>query len=218
MDNGIQPVLPVGTGYGNGGFGGGFGSDALWIFAILALFGGRGGFFGGNGGYQPQYATQQDVQYTSQFGQLLDGNRDILGAISTGTAQAVAATSQAKYDAISSLKDTQAALTAQLSDIRGMEGTIIANQQECCCNTLRALDNVNFGISNAMNSINANTTAGVQKILDTLSTNKINDLTNRINQLELANAVSGVVRYPNSIAYSAGQSPFCNTGCGCNNF
>jgi len=37
---------------------------------------------------------------------------------------------------------------------------------------------------------------------------------NRINQLELQNALQGVVRYPNGFTYNAGASPFC--GCGCN--
>ena len=37
----------------------------------------------------------------------------------------------------------------------------------------------------------------------------------RINQLELAQQMANVVRYPTSYAYSAGPSPFCG-GC-CNN-
>ena len=40
------------------------------------------------------------------------------------------------------------------------------------------------------------------------------EMQNRINQLELQNALAGVVRYPNGYTYSAGSNPFC--GCGCN--
>ena len=54
----------------------------------------------------------------------------------------------------------------------------------------------------------------MQKVLDAISENKIEALQGRINQLELNNAVAGVVRYPTTFAYSAGQSPFCG-GCGC---
>ena len=38
------------------------------------------------------------------------------------------------------------------------------------------------------------------------------DLQNQINRLELAQAMSGVVKYPATMAYNAGTSPFCNCG------
>ena len=65
------------------------------------------------------------------------------------------------------------------------------------------------------NAINANTTAQTQKILDAIAQNKIEAMGARINQLELQQAVAGVVRYPNGMTYTAGTSPFCNCGCGC---
>ena len=64
-------------------------------------------------------------------------------------------------------------------------------------------------------SINENTTAQIQKVLDAITANKIEAMQNRINQLELQNQLGNVVRYPNGFVYNAGQSPFC--GCGCNN-
>ena len=64
-------------------------------------------------------------------------------------------------------------------------------------------------------SINANTTAVGQKILDAIMGNKMEAMQNRINQLELQNQLAGVVRYPSGYTYNAGQSPFC--GCQCNN-
>ena len=64
--------------------------------------------------------------------------------------------------------------------------------------------------------INANVTAQAQKILDRLSEDKICALQGKISQLELQQALSGVVRYPSAITYNAGASPFCNScGCGC---
>lgn len=90
-----------------------------------------------------------------------------------------------------------------------------ANQQQCCCNILRAIDGVNY--NNAMNtaSINANTTEQTQKILDAITGNRMADMQNQINQLQLQQAVAGVVRYPSQFSYNAGPSPFCG-GCGCN--
>lgn len=63
------------------------------------------------------------------------------------------------------------------------------------------------------NAINANIAMSNQKVLDALAQNKIDALQGRINQLELQQAVAGVVRYPNGWTYSAGTSPFCNCGC-----
>lgn len=89
-----------------------------------------------------------------------------------------------------------------------------ANQQQCCCQILRAIDGVNY--NNAMNtaSINENTTAVGQKILDAITGNRMADMQAQINRLELQQAMAGVVRYPSNFSYNAGPSPFCG-GCGC---
>lgn len=72
----------------------------------------------------------------------------------------------------------------------------------------------NSRIDQATAATNANITAQVQKVLDRLSEDKICALQGKISQLELQQALSGVVRYPQSITYNAGASPFCS-GCGC---
>jgi len=60
---------------------------------------------------------------------------------------------------------------------------------------------------------NANLVAQAQAIKDLFQANKFETMQNRINQLELQNALQGVVRYPNGWTYNAGNSPFCG---GCN--
>lgn len=217
MDNGTLSASDVAllSGNGNNGWGD---NSFMWVLALLVLAGGGFNGFGfGSNGYQPQYATQDFVQNGFNFNDLQDQNRDIVTAITSGTAQAVAATNQAKYDNINVAKDIQSALGSQLSDIRAGQITALANQNECCCNTLRAIDSVNY--NNAMNtaSINENTMAQTQKILDAITSNRMADMQNQINDLQLQNAMAGVLRYPNSWAYNAGVSPFCNTGCGCCN-
>lgn len=210
--NGITPVMNVGNGYGDGF---GFGGSGLWLFAILALMWGGNGFFGNNGyglGYRP--STAEDVNNGFNFSELQSENRDILSAVSSGTAQAVAATNQAKYDNINVLKDVQNALQMQLGDIKTTEANIMSKQQECCCSILRATDGINYNAALNTASINANTTAAVQKVLDAISADKIEALRDKVNALELAQAVQGVVRYPSSTTYSSGCNPFC--GCGCN--
>lgn len=212
---------------GNGGFGDGNGWGGLiWLFAIIAMFnGGWGNGFGGGG---RGAATQDFIQNGFNFNDLQDQNRDIMNAITNGAAQAVAAANQAKYDNINVMKDVQAAIIGQIGDIRTNQMQLLANQNECCCTTKQALSegfaNVNAGIAqaryeNAMNTaaINANTSAGVQKIIDTLTGNQIQDLRDQVQALQLQSQLAGVVRYPNGWTYTAGNNPFCNNnGCGCN--
>lgn len=208
----------------NDGFGGSGWGGMIWLFAILAMMNGGFGGFGG-GGYRPQYATQDFVQNGMNFSDLQDQNRDLMTAITNGTAQAVAATNQAKYDNINVEKDIQAALTAQIGDVRTNQMTLMANQNDCCCSTKSLISEVGNNIINAISqnryeaamntaSINNTTNAGVQKILDAITGNRMAEMQNQINALQLDRALAGVVRYPNGWTYNAGNNPFCaNNGC-----
>ena len=212
---GITPVMPMG-GYGDG-FGG---ANGLWLFAILALMWGGGGWFGNRGygdslGYRP--ATAEDVNNGFNFNDLQNQNRDIINAISSGTAQAVAATNQSFHDITAALSDKYTELQRDVAGLAVGQANLLAKENECCCASLRAIDGVNY--NNAINTaaINANTTAAVQKVLDALSANKIEALQSKVNALELAQAVAGVVRYPTSSAYNAGANPFCACNYACGN-
>ena len=163
----------------------------FWIFALLLLGGmGNGGFYGG--GYKPQYATQGDVQNSFNFSDLQDQNRDILNAVNSGTAQSVAATSQAKYDNINVMKDVQSALTSQIAD----------------ANTNAMLAQNRYDLSMQL--------AGVeQRLMSKMDANEIQNLRDQVSQLQMAQATSGVVRYPNSWTFNAGNFPNCFCGnCG----
>jgi len=200
---------------GDSGFGGGAG---FWGFLILAmfLFGGSGfGGFGANNGNTN--AIQADVNRGFDNQNLQAQTRDILSAVTSGTAQSVSATNQTFHDMLSAFNDKYSELQRDIAGVSVAQAEALANQNQCCCNTLRAIDGVNY--NNAMNtaSINANTTAQTQKILDAIAGNRMADMQNQINQLQLAQALNGVVRYPNGMTYNAGTSPFCNCGgCGCN--
>lgn len=108
-------------------------------------------------------------------------------------------------DILASIERNKADITSDIHDVAMNVAETRAHQQECCCNILRAIDATNY-----------NTTAQVQKVLDAISANKIEELQGKVNQLELAQALNGVVRYPSAFSYNAGPSPFCNGGCGCN--
>lgn len=122
------------------------------------------------------------------------------------------------YDTITAIKDGNAATIREFGNVETSLANLAAQNQQCCCDILRAVDGVNY--NGAMNtaSINATNTANTQKILDAIQQNRIDDMQNQINNLQLQNALQGVVRYPNGYTYNAGASPFCggnNCGCGC---
>lgn len=87
-----------------------------------------------------------------------------------------------------------------------------------------ALANANLNAGLAQNRYDSamNTSAIVQAIQQDgeatrqmMQQNKIEALQQKVQGLELQNAVAGVVRYPMSTAYNAGFNPFCNCGNGC---
>lgn len=195
------------------GRGGSFGSGdgLIWVVLLIVLLGG-GNAFGGGRNQMDFLQSQMQQGFDNQ--NTMANQRETLAAVNAGTSETVAAVNQAKYDNINVAKDIQMALASELNRLESTGASILANQNQCCCNTLRAIDSVNFNAAQNTAAINANTTAAIQKVLDAITENKVEALQGRINQLELNNAVSGVVRYPTTFAYNAGQSPFCG-GCGC---
>ena len=219
----------------NGGLGslGGFGG-IIGLLAVLGMIGNGGTLFGNgnnnaleaamlaNRGYQPQYATQQDVQYTSQFGQLLDGNRDIINNVTAGTAQSVAATNQAKYDSINVAKDIQMYLSNQISDVKSMEQNILENQNSCCGSTkqliLETAANTNANIAQAKYENSMQMAQMEARLTSKLDQNEITYLRDKVQNLELAQATAGMLKFPNSWSYGAGPFPPIFGGCPNNNF
>lgn len=198
----------------NGGFGGGM----SWI-AILFLFvllGGNGGWgFGGRG---EQYATSNDVNRGFDNQNQMANQREILSAVTAGTAQSVAATNQAFHDNLNVIQDKYGELTRDIYGVSGQVAQVLANQNQCCCDTRMLIQETSaqnrYDALLNTNAINANILASNQKVLDALAQNKIDALENKIRSLELAQATQNTVKYPNTFSYNAGPSPFCG-GCGC---
>ena len=184
----------------------GFGGEAfMWIFALLILAGGGFGGWGNNG----TSTLDQDVQRGFDNQNLQAQTRDILSAVTDGTAQSVNATNSTFHDNLASMQNLYNETARDIAAIGVGQTQILANQNECCCSTKMEIAQNRY--ENALNtaSINANTTAQTQKILDAMAQNKIESLQAQINALELQNAVAGVVRYPNAWVYDAGKAPFC---------
>ena len=204
-------------GRGNDGlFGGGSGGGLLFAILLIVLFMGNGAWGSGRGALGTE-AIQNQMQQGFDNQNSMANQRETLAAVNAGSASAIAATNQTFHDMLGVFSDKYNEITRDISALQVGQANALANQNSCCCQTLRALDGVNYANAQNTAAINANTTAAVQKVLDAISANKIEALQGRINQLELAQATSSVVRYPTSFAYSAGPSPFCG-GCGCGSF
>ena len=210
MENGGLSAADVAL-LNNDGMGGNGWGGMIWLFAILALMGGGFGGFGNNGNTN---AIQADVNRGFDNQNLQAQTRDILAAVNAGTAQSVAATNQVYHDITGYVGDKYMELQRDVGALAVGQANMLANQNQCCCNTLRAIDGVNYNMAMNTAAINQTTTEQTQKILDAITGNRMADMQNRINQLELQNQLQGVVRYPSGYTYNAGQSPFC--GCNCN--
>lgn len=196
MENtGITPVMNVG-GYGYGD-GCGMGNSWFFILALFALMNGGFGGWGANRFADGRVATVEDLNNSANFTRLENQVRANENTIQQG---------------FTNLGNGICQLGYQLATDNGQ---IQKAMSECCCGINRNIDGVNYNVASQAAAINANTTAVGQKILDKLCENEKAAMAARINQLELQQALHGVVRYPMASTYNAGANPFCNNGCGC---
>lgn len=181
----------------------------LWIFGLLilmAMMNGGNGFFG-NGGYHPQYATQDFVQNGFNFNDLQDQNRDISNLVTAGTAQAVAATNQTFHDTLSALNDKYGELQRDIAALAVGQANQLAKSNECCCQTKMLVAEQGAALNLALANMEGRLTAK-------MDANTIQGLRDKVGQLELAQATAGVLRYPTSWSYGAGPfPPFYGYGC-----
>ena len=208
MDTGITPVMPIGNGtdgFGNGGF---------WIFAllILAMMGGNGFGFNGNGNSN---AIQNDINRGFDNQNLQAQTRDILSAVTNGTSQTIAASTANATNAINAIKDGNASLIREFGNVETALTALGGNMQNCCCDIKQAIAQNNYDGAMRDAQTNANFTAQIQSVKDMISQNKIESLQAQVNELQLAQATNGMLKFPNSWSYGAGQFPPI-FGCNCN--
>ncbi len=191
MDStGITPVMNMGD---NGGLGlNGMGG----IFALLILLGIFNGGFGGWGGGNNQYATSAEVQRGFDTQNLQSNTAGILAAVNNGTAQTIAASTANATNAITAIKDGNSSLIREFGNVETALTGVAGQMQSCCCEILRSIDGVNM-----------NTTMQVQKVLDAIAGNRIADLQQQVNALQLQAATSNVLRFPSSWSFAGGVFP-----------
>ncbi len=176
----------------------GFGSGWFLIVVLfLFMFG-----FGGNGWNRQndygQYATaasQQEILFGQQFGQINDRLTNLGNGICSLGYEMQGGIGQLGKEMALAQNGTNMALMQTGNAIQGQLA-------ECCCNTQRAIDGVN-----------ANIDAKFAALEKSQMEQRIAQLEQANNQLFVREQLYGVVRYPNGYSYNAGPSPFCNGGC-----
>lgn len=171
---------------------------AWWIIILFLFVFMGGGFWGNRNGDYGQYATaatQQEILFGQQFGQL----NDRLTSIGNGICSL-------GYDVQSNIgqlgKEMALAQNGTNMTIMQTGNSIQAQLADCCCKTQRAIDGVN-----------ANLEAKFAALEKSQLEQRIAEQSARIASLEMDNRMYGVVRYPNGYTYNAGMSPFCGGGC-----
>ena len=193
MDNYSLSDLRAAVDGGNDGWGGG---GAWWII-ILFLFVFMGGGWGMNRqGEFGQYATaasQQEILFGQQFGQL----NDRLTSIGNGICDSTFALNNA---------------------ITGEGRNLSTQLAQCCCDNRLATANLSAQMNQNTCDIATAIHAEGEATRALIQTNEIQALRDKVSSLEMDSRMCGVVRYPMGYTYNAGPSPFCgcNSGC-CNN-
>ncbi len=188
----------------------GFGGNSAWWIIILFLFcfmGGAGNGLWGNN-YNKNPASTDEVQNQFNFAALERQNNEIVDAVRQGT-----------YDVTGAIKDGNSVLNSEFKDnvyalntaIRDTKDVVQQNNYEIgkgFCSVNQNIDSIRY--DNAINTkeLLASNCSQTQKILDVLNRNRMEDMQNQINQLQLQSALCGVVRYPTTTTYSAGYAPF----------
>ena len=196
------------NGHNNDDYGWGGGMGFFWIFALLLLPLLSGGGLWGNNRVAGEPVTESGLCNAMNFnnlenavGRLGDRQLEQFTSLTNGICNL-------GYE---QLRNTNATQMLIASNDNATQRQIA----DCCCQVKSLIQETNY--NNALNTaaINATTTAQTQKILDTLCGNRLAEMQNQINALQLQNAVAGVVRYPNSTSYTAGINPFFNQSCCC---
>lgn len=132
MENGTLSASDIAL-LNNDGMGGWNGM--IWLFAILALMGGGFGGFGGNNlatalGYE-NLATSNEVQRGFDNQNAMANQREILSAVNSGTAQAVAATNQTFHDTLMATQNLYNEIARDISALSVGQANALAKQNEC---------------------------------------------------------------------------------------
>ena len=163
----------TGNGWGNG-------NNEWWILILFLFF-----FMGGNGFNGRQGVTTDDMQNQFNFASLERQNNEI-----TANSRQVAYDlsndiSQLGFALNTAIRDAWSGLNENIRDSQSLIQGLGATVEQCCCSTNRNIDSVRYDAALNTRDIMKNDCDNTQKILDAISGNRIADMQNQINQLQL---------------------------------
>jgi hypothetical protein len=174
----------------------------LFLFIFFALF--NNGFGGNARNAYEQCATQGQMTDQFSFEAIRQGQADIVSAVKEQNSNVIGTVKDTAYNNLGALRDVGSSVDALQPAI-----------ENCCCNILRANDQTRFDMANYACQIEKVNTENTQRILDAMTANRMADLQNENMRYYISSQLCGVVKYPTSMSFNAGPSPFCGGGCGC---
>ena len=203
----LSDIAAVTRGADNDGWGSGW---FLIVVLFLFMFG-----FGNNGwnrqGEYGQFATaasQQEILYGQQFGQLNDRLTNLGNGVCNLGYEMQGGIGQLGKEVALGQSNLQQTIMGTGNGIQQQ----IAN---CCCENRLATANLSAQMDRQTCDITTAIHAEGEQTRAMMQANTIQQLRDKVNALELAGQMAGVVRYPTGYAYNAGPSPFCGGGCSC---
>lgn len=199
--------LKAALGDNNGTFGGGGLLLVVILFLFFVMFG--GGWGNNQRGDLDRYATaasQQEILFGQQFGQINDRLTNIGNGICNlgyemqgGFGQLGKEVALGQSNLNQAIMGTGNALSRQLGD--------------CCCENRLAVANLGAQMDRQTCEITTAIKAEAAATRAMLQEDTIQRLRDQVADLRMDNRMYGVVRYPNGYSYNAGPSPFCGGCC-----
>ena len=205
MDYSLSDLKAI-MGDNNGTFGGGGLLLVVILFLFFVMFGGWGNNQRGDLDRYATAASQQEILFGQQFGQINDRFTNIGNGICNlgyemqgGFGQLGKEVALGQSNLNQAIMGTGNALSRQLGD--------------CCCENRLAVANLGAQMDRQTCEITTAIKAEAAATRAMLQEDTIQRLRDQVADLRMDNRMQGVVRYPNGYSYNAGPSPFCGGCC-----
>lgn len=220
----VAAVMRGNAGYGyNDGWGG---NNSFWIVILFLamMWGGNGFGWGNNNGFQnaigyENLATSNEVQRGFDNQNSMSNQRDILAAVQNNALQEMQNNNQNTQYITGQVMDKYNELQRDIAGVSMQQQQTQAQQAQCCCETKMLISETaaqqRYESAMQNNAVIQAIQAEGNATRQMYQQDKIDALNQKVQTLEMQNAMAGVVRYPMSTAYNAGFNPFCNCGAGC---
>lgn len=212
MNNNCYPCVPAYGGYGNG-MGNGWG-DGWWILLLLLCGWGNGNGWGGNNQFQGyeigKLATTNDVASGFSTSAIMSNQRENQLSQQQGFADVQQTLCQGFSGVNATVNQVGNTINQGICNL-GYNMQTGFNQlghqiSDCCCQTQRAIDGVNYNMERGNNAIQTaicNSTrdiidsqrCGTDRILNFLNTQEMDRLRSRVSTLETEKAIAGQSAY-----------------------